>query len=45
MYKVIEQYAECAYIAPVCVIFEIAPEGVLCMSPEIPDWEENDDVL
>ena len=46
MYKVIEQYAESAYTTPECVIFEMAPEGVLCLSPgQIPDWEENDDVL
>lgn len=46
MSKVMKLYDESAYTTPECVIFEMAPEGVLCLSPgQIPDWEENEDVL
>lgn len=46
MLKVMKPHAESAYEAPECNIFEMAPEGVLCLSPgKIPEWDEIEDIL
>ena len=36
---------ERVYSSPAVLIIGFKSEGVLCISNNIPDWEENDDVL
>jgi hypothetical protein len=33
------------YQSPDVLVIGFKSEGILCISNEIPDWEENDDVL
>ena len=37
--------AEWVYESPEVLVIELKSEGVLCFSNEIPDWEENEDIL
>ena len=36
---------ERVYSSPAVLIIGFKSEGVLCISNNIPDWEENDDIL
>ena len=37
--------SEGVYNSPTVQIIAFKAEGVLCISNNIPDWEENDDIL
>ena len=43
MIEIIETKA--VYQSPCIEISSYETEGVLCMSPNIPDWDTNDDIL
>lgn len=33
------------YQSPIVLVIGFRPEGILCISNNIPDWEEEDDIL
>lgn len=43
MTKIVD--SEGVYNSPTVQIIAFNAEGVLCISNNIPDWEENDDIL
>ena len=36
---------EMVYHTPGILVIQMQTEGILCLSNEIPDWEQNEDVL